>query len=96
MRDNDTFAPKSASNALRPFYEVDTSPFDQLSTREMQITLMVIMGLKVQDIAEKLSLSPKTVNSYRYRVYEKLDLINDVGLTRFAIKHGVIDAEVAA
>jgi two-component system invasion response regulator UvrY len=82
--------------ALRPFSEADASPFDQLSTREMQITLMVIMGLKVLDIAGKLSLSPKTVNSYRYRVFDKLDLKNDVGLTRLAIKHGIIDAEVAA
>jgi two-component system, NarL family, invasion response regulator UvrY len=82
--------------ALRPFSEDEVSPFDQLSSREMQITLMVIMGHKVQEISEKLSLSPKTVNSYRYRVFEKLDLQNDVGLTRLAIKHGIIDAEVAA
>ena len=57
---------------------------------------MVIMGHKVQEISEKLSLSPKTVNSYRYRVFEKLGLKNDVGLTKLAIKHGIIDAEVAA
>ena len=82
--------------ALRPYSEAETSPFDQLSLREMQITLMVIMGHKVQEISEKLSLSPKTVNSYRYRVFEKLDLKNDVGLTKLAIKHGIIDAEVAA
>lgn len=82
--------------ALRPFSEDEVSPFDQLSSREMQITLMVIMGHKVQEISEKLSLSPKTVNSYRYRVFEKLELKNDVGLTRLAIKHGIIDAEVAA
>tara|TARA_B110000503_G_scaffold2905_1_gene3919 strand:- start:2 stop:649 length:648 start_codon:yes stop_codon:yes gene_type:complete len=82
--------------ALRPFSDGDTSPFDQLSTREMQITLMVIMGTNAQDISEKLSLSPKTVNSYRYRVFEKLDLKNDVGLTRLAIKYRIIDAEVAA
>ena len=82
--------------ALRPFTEAQTSPFDQLSAREMQITLMVIMGQKVQEISERLSLSPKTVNSYRYRAFEKLDLRNYVGLTRLAIKHGLIDAEVAA
>lgn len=82
--------------ALRPFTEDEGSPFDQLSSREMQITLMVIMGHKVQEISENLSLSPKTVNSYRYRVFDKLDLKNDVGLTRLAIKHGIIDAEVAA
>lgn len=82
--------------ALRPFSGSNESPFDQLSTREMQITLMVIMGHRVQEISEKLSLSPKTINSYRYRVFEKLDLKNDVGLTKLAIKHGIIDAEVAA
>lgn len=82
--------------ALRPYADHEGSPFDQLSAREMQITLMVIMGQRVQDIAENLSLSPKTVNSYRYRVFEKLDLQNDVGLTKLAIKHSLIDAEVAA
>ena len=82
--------------ALRPFSAAETYPFDQLSTREMQITLMVIMGINAQDISEKLSLSPKTVNSYRYRVFEKLGIKNDVGLTRLAIKYGIIDAEVAA
>ncbi len=82
--------------ALRSFGGNSNSPFEVLSTREMQITLMVIMGDMVQDIAEKLFLSPKTVNSYRYRVFEKLDVINDVSLTKLAIKHGLIDAEVAA
>jgi len=81
--------------ALRPFSDKETSPFDQLSAREMQITLMVIMGHKVQEISGKLSLSPKTVNSYRYRVFEKLAVRNDVGLTRLAIKHRIIDAEAA-
>jgi two-component system invasion response regulator UvrY len=82
--------------ALRPFSDEQNSPFEQLSAREMQITLMVIMGHRVQEISEKLSLSPKTVNSYRYRVFEKLHIRNDVGLTKLAIKHGIIDADVAA
>jgi two-component system invasion response regulator UvrY len=82
--------------ALRPFSGSQNSPFDLLSTRELQITLMVIMGHRVQEISEELSLSPKTVNSYRYRVFDKLDLKNDVGLTKLAIKHRIIDAEVAA
>lgn len=82
--------------ALQPYSKEETSPFSQLSAREMQITLMVIMGHKVGDISEKLSLSPKTVNSYRYRVFEKLDLQNDVGLTKLAIKYGLIDADAAA
>ena len=72
------------------------SPFEALSGREMQITLMVINGDKVSEISKNLSLSPKTVNSYRYRIFEKLDISNDVGLTKMAIKYGVIDSEAVA
>ena len=78
--------------ALKPFSENQASPFEVLSNREMQITLMIVDGIKVPCISRNLSLSPKTVNSYRYRIFEKLDLINDVGLTKLAIKHGIIDA----
>lgn len=82
--------------ALRPFSEDDGTPFESLSNREMQIALMVINGHRVPDISASLSLSPKTVNSYRYRIFEKLDVANDVGLTKLAIKHHVIDAEAMA
>ena len=78
--------------ALKPFSENAASPFEALSNREMQITLMIVDGTKVPCISRNLSLSPKTVNSYRYRIFEKLDLMNDVGLTKLAIKHGIIDA----
>lgn len=67
------------------------SPFEQLSERELQICLMVINCEKVQTISDKLCLSPKTVNSYRYRIFEKLDINGDVELTRLAIRHGLID-----
>jgi two-component system invasion response regulator UvrY len=79
--------------ALDPYKDNDTNPFQCLSSREMQITLMVIDGSKVPYISLKLSLSPKTVNSYRYRIFEKLDIHNDVGLTKMAIKYGIITAE---
>jgi len=82
--------------ALRPFSEDDSTPFESLSNREMQIALMVINGHRVQEISASLSLSPKTVNSYRYRIFEKLDVTNDVGLTKLAIKHHVIDAGAIA
>ena len=82
--------------ALRPFTDRVTSPFEQPSSREMQITLMVIVGYGAPEISKKLSLSPKTVNSYRYRIFDKTRVRNDVGLTRLAIRHGIIEAEVAA
>jgi two-component system invasion response regulator UvrY len=78
--------------ALKPYSELESSPFELLSDREMQVTLMVINGHKVPEISTNLSLSPKTVNSYRYRIFEKLELNSDVGLTKLAIQHGVIDA----
>lgn len=82
--------------ALKPFSEDDGTPFEQLSNREMQIALMVVNGHKVPEIANSLSLSPKTVNSYRYRIFEKLRVSSDVSLTRLAIKHHVLDAEAMA
>ena len=80
--------------ALDPV-DAEISPFELLSGREMQITLMVIRGMSAQEIGKKLALSPKTVNSYRYRVFEKLDLKNDVELTKLALKHDLLAEEVA-
>ena len=62
-----------------------------LSEREMQVLLMLTNGLKPDDIASKLAITSKTVNSYRYRIFEKLDVQNDVELTRFAINYGLVD-----
>ena len=55
--------------------------------------LMITSGQKVQDISDKLCLSPKTVNSYRYRLFEKLVVSTDVELTHIAIRHGLVDME---
>ncbi|HCH8232425.1 TPA: excinuclease ABC subunit UvrC [Salmonella enterica] len=46
------------------------TPFASLSERELQIMLMITKGQKVNEISEQLNLSPKTVNSYRYRMYD--------------------------
>ncbi|AUM10933.1 UvrY/SirA/GacA family response regulator transcription factor [Ketobacter alkanivorans] len=80
--------------ALKPFRsEAETSPFDQLSEREMQIAMMIVNCQKVQEISDKLFLSPKTVNSYRYRLFEKLSINSDVELTLLAVRHGMLDVE---
>lgn len=69
----------------------DKSPFDQLSQREMQVMLMVTEGKCIRDISDQLCLSPKTISTYRYRLYEKLKVVNDVELTHMAIRHGIIE-----
>jgi two-component system invasion response regulator UvrY len=71
------------------------SPLDVLSERELQVMLMITTGLRVQDISAKLCLSSKTVNSYRYRLFEKLNIKNDVELTLLAMQHGLIDKPTA-
>ncbi len=67
------------------------SPFDALSEREMQVMLMITRGMTVQDIAERLFLSSKTINGYRYRIFDKLGIKNDVELTYLAMKHRLIE-----
>ena len=62
-----------------------------LSERELQIMLMITQGQKVQDISKKLCLSPKTVNSYRYRIFDKLNIKSDVELTLMAMRLGMIE-----
>jgi two-component system, NarL family, invasion response regulator UvrY len=76
---------------LRKIRDGDKSIFDELSDRELQITLMLIRGAKVGEIAQRLNLSPKTVNSYRYRIFEKLNVRGDVELMLLAIRHGLVD-----
>lgn len=67
-------------------------PFDVLSEREIQIALMIANCNKVQCISDKLYLSPKTVNTYRYRIFEKLSISSDVELALLAVRHGMVDA----
>lgn len=66
------------------------TPLDSLSDRELQIAQMIVDCRKVQDIAEKLNLSAKTVNTYRYRMFEKLSIGSDVELARLAMRHNLL------
>ena len=77
--------------AFQSFDEECMSPFDQLSGREMQITLMVVNCQCVADISTNLHLSPKTVNSYRYRIFDKLSVSSDVELAMLAVRHGMVN-----
>ncbi len=85
-------SPSIAQNmALKSLNEQDESPFDVLSERELQVTIMICNKQKVSVIAEKLCLSSKTVNSYRYRIFEKLSINSDVELTHLALRYGILD-----
>ena len=72
------------------------SPFEKLSQREMQVMLMVTKGHSIREISDRLCLSPKTVSTYRYRLYDKLGVSNDVELTHLAMRYGIIELEQPA
>lgn len=79
--------------ALKHLSNDKDSPLDALSERELQIMLMLTRGQKVNEISDKLCLSPKTVSSYRYRLFDKLGIDNDIELIHFAIRYGILDTE---
>ena len=70
----------------------EESPFAKLSQREAEVVTLILQGKTIQEMAEMLVLSDKTVNTYRYRLYEKLQIKNDVELTRLAVKFDHIDS----
>lgn len=70
------------------------SPFDCLSQRELQTTMLIIHGKRPQEIASIFSVSNKTVNTYRYRIFEKLGINSDVELTLLAVKYNIVSPEI--
>lgn len=79
--------------ALKTLSDGEETPFDKLSERELQVAMMISSGQTVARIAEKLCVSPKTINSYRYRIYEKLKLKTNVELTLLAMRYELLENE---
>jgi DNA-binding NarL/FixJ family response regulator len=67
--------------------ETSSAPHDQLSNRELLVLRMVAAGKTLKEIAGELSLSEKTIGSYRSRVSKKLGLGTNVELARYALQH---------
>lgn len=67
------------------------SPFDSLSSRELQIVIHTARGKRNNEIAEALFISPKTVSTYRGRAMEKLGVSSTGSLVRLAMQHGLLD-----
>ena len=69
----------------------EKNPIDGLSMRETQVLMMIAQGTKTIQISEMLNLSPKTISTYRARLYEKLDVSSDIEMLHLAMKYGVLD-----
>ncbi|MCZ6772197.1 MAG: response regulator transcription factor [Proteobacteria bacterium] len=70
----------------------DKLPFDALTTREFEIFCLLAEGSSVNDIAERLSLSYKTVANYSTQIKSKLEVGTPAELARLAIRHGLVSA----
>jgi DNA-binding NarL/FixJ family response regulator len=70
---------------------VHQTPHESLSDRELQVLRMVASGRTIKKIATEIALSEKTVGTYRARIAKKMGLSSNVELTRYALKHGLID-----
>jgi DNA-binding NarL/FixJ family response regulator len=71
--------------------KTDSAPHEQLSEREFQVFLKLAKGETAGDIAKALSLSVKTVSTYRTRLMEKMNLSSNSDLTYYALKNKLID-----
>ncbi|MDT4332676.1 response regulator [Methylomonas sp. MED-D] len=67
------------------------SPFLQLSSREAEVARLILSGKSIQEMSALLKINDKTINTYRYRLYGKLGIKNDVELTRLAVKYDYLD-----
>ncbi len=68
----------------------ESSPFDALSPRELEIAMLLCQGLRMEVIAKQLSLSPKTVATHKYRAFDKLDVRDAIALSRLASQYGLV------
>jgi len=83
--------------AVAPDPAAATGPAEllqRLSARERQILALVVRGRTSASIALQIGLSPKTVETYRSRLMDKLEVPDVTGLVRFAIRAGLIDADL--
>lgn len=66
--------------------------FDDLSLREREVLQLIAEGNTIKDIAGKLALSPKTIESHKYHIMQKLEINTIADMTKIAIKKGLIKA----
>lgn len=84
-----------AQNLALSNLEGGASPFDLLSPRELEVALLLIQGHRQEEIARRLSLSAKTVNTHKARLFQKLGVQDNIALARLAAQYGVGDPSKA-
>ncbi|MGF6759852.1 DNA-binding NarL/FixJ family response regulator [Paraburkholderia sp. GAS33] len=81
--------PKLVDAIIFETHSGDAPPHEILSDREFQVLQMLASGKSINDIAEALALSAKTISTHKMRLMQKLGLANNAELIRYAIRHGL-------
>ncbi|MBB3343293.1 response regulator [Luteimonas sp. RC10] len=84
-----------AQNLALAGVDGDGTPFDALSSRELEVAMLLLHGLRQEDIAKRLSLSAKTVNTHKSRLFEKLQIQDAIALARLASQYGIAPPDMA-
>jgi DNA-binding NarL/FixJ family response regulator len=71
--------------------ETEKPHHESLSNREFQVMRMIASGKSLKEIAGDMSLSPKTISTFRTRILQKLDLKSNAELIQYALKHGLME-----
>ena len=71
--------------------DIEKPPHEALSDREYEVMCMIASGKRIKEIAKRLSLSEKTISTYRSRILEKMGMKTNAELTHYAIKNKLVD-----
>jgi len=71
------------------------TPFDMLSPRELEVAMLLVQGLRQEEIARRLFLSAKTINTHKSRLFEKLSIQDNIALARLAGQYGLLDKSLS-
>ncbi|HET8898252.1 MAG TPA: response regulator [Rhodanobacteraceae bacterium] len=87
-------APSVAQQLALDSLSGHASPFDTVSARELEVALMLVRGELVKDIGARLNLSPKTVSTYKQRLFDKLGIDNNIALAHLINAYGLNESGV--
>jgi DNA-binding NarL/FixJ family response regulator len=85
------FAAKALAGQLQNPQESPEDPYGDLSAREREVLHLVVDGLTIKEIAQRLDITPKTAENHRSRVLSKLDLRNSAELVRYAMRKRLVE-----
>jgi two-component system, NarL family, invasion response regulator UvrY len=83
--------PSLAEKIVLQLTRPEQLPHESLSDRELEVLLSIASGKTVGEIAQQLSLSDKTISTYRRRILDKMDMKTNAELTHYAIRNGLVD-----